>query len=198
MTAKRAKTKRVAAQAKRRGTPAKPTRAKSSAARGGLAEFMKRAYAMELEASTRYAEFADQMEVANNREVAELFRKLAGIEGLHAKKILEQMRWKAPPTDLEPFRWEGLEGPETGETNELHYLMQPYHALQIALRNEERAARFFASVARRDLPPAVLAAAKEMAEEEREHVELVKAWMARVPRPEKGWDVDLDPPNVND
>jgi len=26
----------------------------------------------------------------------------------------------------------------------------------------------------------------------------VKAWMARVPKPEKGWDVDLDPPNVYD
>jgi len=198
MTAKRAKTRRATAQAKRTRARAKPARASGAAAQGGLAEFMKRAYAMELEAATRYAEFADQMEIANNREVAELFRKLAGIEGLHAKKILQHMRWKVPPRDLEPFRWEGLEGPETGETNDLHYLMQPYHALQIALRNEERAARFFASVARRDLPPAVLAAAKEMAEEEREHVELVKAWMARVPRPEKGWDVDLDPPNVYD
>ena len=61
---------------------------------------MKQAYAMELEASTRYAEFADQMEVANNREVADLFRKLAGIEKLHASKILEHMRWKSPPADL--------------------------------------------------------------------------------------------------
>lgn len=198
MSVKRAKTTRATAQAKRRGSPAKPARAKAAAARGGLADFMKRAYAMELEASTRYAEFADQMEVANNQEVAELFRKLAGIEGLHADKILKHMRWKTPPVDLEPFRWEGLEGPETGETNDLHYLMQPYHALQIALRNEERAARFFAAIARRDLPPAVLEAAKEMAEEEREHVELVKAWIARVPKPETGWDVDLDPPNVND
>ncbi len=103
---------------------------------------MKQAYAMELEAATRYAEFADQMEVANNREVAELFRKLAGIEKLHATKILEQMGWKTPPTDLAPFRWEGLEGPETGEHNDLHYLMQPYHALQIALRNEQHAAFF--------------------------------------------------------
>jgi rubrerythrin len=198
MTAKGAKKTRTAVPAKRRSAAAKRPSRKAAAARGELAEFMKRAYAMELEASTRYAEFADQMEVANNREVAELFRKLAGIEKLHASKILEQMGWKTPPADLEPFRWEGLEGPETGETNDLHYLMQPYHALQIALRNEERAARFFASIARRDLPRTVLDAAQEMAEEEREHVELVKAWMARVPKPEKGWDTDLDPPNVYD
>jgi len=189
MTGKR-KSKDPRKSAKRRAAPAP--------AKEGFAQFMKRAYAMELEASTRYAEFADEMEVANNREVAELFRKLAGIETLHANKILEQMGWKTPPADLEPFRWEGLEGAETGEHNDLHYLMRPYHALQIALRNEERAARFFERVARRDLPPAVLEAAREMAEEEREHVELVKAWMARVPRPEKDWDVDLDPPNFND
>lgn len=198
MTAKRAKATRVATRAKRRTASTKGRQPRKTAPRGGLADFMKRAYAMELEASTRYAEFADQMEVANNREVAELFRKLAGIEKLHASKILEHMGWKSPPADLEPFRWEGLEGPETGETNDLHYLMQPYHALQIALRNEIRAARFFASVARRDLPRAVHDAAQEMAEEEREHVALVKAWMERVPKPEKGWDFDLDPPNMND
>jgi len=186
-------------------TRAKATRSKrasgertTSAAKAEYAEFMKQAYAMELEASTRYAEFADQMEVANNREVAELFRKLAVIEKRHAAKILQQMGWRTPPADLVPFRWEGLEGAETGEHNDLHYLMQPYHALQIALKNEEHAARLFASVARKKLPRAVLAAAREMAEEEREHVALVKAWMARVPKPEKGWDVDLDPPNVYD
>lgn len=195
MTAKQAKATRSTPRAKRRTTSAKRARPQAG---GGLADFMRQAYAMELEASTRYAEFADEMEVANNREVAELFRKLSGIEKLHAGKILEQMGWKTPPTDLEPFRWEGLEGAETGEHNDLHYLMRPYHALKIALRNEERAARFFERVARRDLPPAVLKAAREMAEEEREHVELVKAWLARVPKPEKDWDVDLDPPNFND
>jgi len=187
MSATRTKTKK--AKAASRAT---------KAAKAEYVEFMKQAYAMELEASTRYAEFADQMEVANNREVAELFRKLSGIEKLHATKILEQMGWTAPPADLAPFRWEGLEGAETGAHDDLHYLMQPYHALQIALRNEARAAELFASIARKKLPQAVLDAAHEMAEEEREHVELVKAWMARVPKPEKGWDVDLDPPNVND
>ena len=184
--------------ATRKRSKAPVARGTAKAAKAEYVEFMKQAYAMELEASTRYAEFADQMEVANNREVAELFRKLSGIEKLHATKILEQMGWKTPPADLEPFRWEGLEGAETAEHNDLHYLMQPYHALQIALRNEERAAQLFASIARKKLPQAVLDAAHEMAEEEREHVELVKAWMARVPKPEKGWDVDLDPPNVND
>jgi len=198
MTAKRAKAGRAPVRAAPRAAAAKRPRPQASSRRSELTDFMKKAYAMELEASARYAEFADEMEVANNREVAELFRKLAGIERLHADKILEQMGWKQPPADVEPFRWEGLEGPETGEHGDLHYLMQPYHALQIALRNEQRAAAYFASITRHNVARAVLDAANEMAQEEREHVELVKAWIARVPKPEKHWDVDLDPPNVND
>ena len=48
------------------------------------ADFMVQAYMMENDARDRYSEFADQMEVHNNLEVAQLFRRLARIEGLHA------------------------------------------------------------------------------------------------------------------
>ena len=61
---------------------------------------MVHAYAMEAEAAERYAEFADSMEVHNNREVAELFRKLSRIEQRHADQILEQMGWKQSPVRL--------------------------------------------------------------------------------------------------
>jgi rubrerythrin len=37
-----------------------------------------------------------------------------------------------------------------------------------------------------------------MAEEEREHVELVEKWLAKYPEPEAGWDDDPDPPNALD
>jgi hypothetical protein len=45
-------------------------------------DLMAHAYAMELEASERYSEFADVTH--NNREVSDLFAKLAKIEQLHA------------------------------------------------------------------------------------------------------------------
>ena len=41
------------------------------------AEFMARAYTIELEATERYAQFAEQLETHNNGEVAALFRRLA-------------------------------------------------------------------------------------------------------------------------
>ena len=184
-------------KAARATTPKKPRANGTRAAAGPYAQFMARAYAMETDAAERYADFADQMDVHNNPEVAELFRKLSSIEALHAKRILDEMGWKQPPRA--PLAWDEAEPPETTAHTELHYLMQPYHALQLALRNEQRAEQFFARIARaRKAPPEVRRAATELAEEEREHVRLIREWMKRVPKPEKDWDRDPDPPGLSD
>ena len=164
-----------------------------------LNEFMTLALAMETEAAERYAEFADAMEMHNNLEVAALFRKMANIEGKHATQIMAEMGWKEPPA-MPPGRatWEGFEAPETAPGDEVHYLMQPYHALQLALQSEERAALFFARLARAATVGTVRKAALELEAEEREHVELVKAWLAKVPKPDLDWAVDPDPPSYTD
>lgn len=156
-------------------------------------EFMARAWAMEVEAAERYAELAEQMDTHHNTEVAELFAKLARIEGLHRDQIAAQMGWSRPP-DTASFRWEAPEGPETTDYGDLHYLMQPYHALKLAEHNEARAAEFFERLAAAKLPAEVRAAALEMAAEEREHVRLIREWLLKYPEPEAGWDEDPDPP----
>ena len=162
-------------------------------------DFMARAYVMEIDASERYDDFADQMEVHNNLDVAQLFRKLSQIEGLHAKRILKEMGWKKPPKTLLAWRWDDAEPPETAAVTDLHYLMQPWHALEIALRNELRAEKFFARIVRSvKTPAAVKKVAADMAAEEREHVRLIRDWMKRVPEPEPGWDRDPDPPVYSD
>ena len=164
-----------------------------------FADFMARAYVMEIDASERYADFADQMEVHNNLEVAQLFRKLSRIEGLHAKRILEEMGWKQPPKTLLAWRWDDAEPPETAPVTDLHYLMQPWHALEIALRNERRAEKFFARIVRSVKTPAALKKiAAEMADEEREHVRLILDWRKRARKPERGGDRDPDPPVYSD
>jgi rubrerythrin len=163
-----------------------------------LRELMARACALEAEAAKRYAELAGLMRTHHNAEVAELFGKLARIEGLHRDKILVRMGWEAPP-DPDAFRWQTPEGPETTDFGDLHYLMTPWHALKLAEHNEMRAAEFFARLAaQRDLAPDLRAAAAENAAEEREHVALVRAWLARVPEPRTDWDEDVDPPNAVD
>ena len=156
---------------------------------------MAQALAMEFDAVARYTEFADAMDVHNNREVAAMFRTMAGYEGKHAQQIMDQMGWTEPPAPPPGgYGWQALEAPETVPADEVHYLMQPWHALKLALAAEERAEAFFGELAQATTDDAVRAAALEMQAEEREHVELVKAWLAKVPVPEKDWAVDPDPP----
>jgi rubrerythrin len=179
----------------------KRTAAKAAAKSAPLAsasDFMAHAYAMEAEASERYAEFADSMEMHNNREVAELFRKLSRIEQLHADQILEQMGWKQPPASSADVSWKGAEGPETADPTELHYLMQPFHALQIALHNEKRARDFFAHLAKVTTNAGVRKGALEMEQDEAEHVRLIEEWLKRTPKPDANWEADQDPPMLSD
>jgi len=161
-------------------------------------DFMARAYAMELEATERYAQFAEQLDAHNNGEVARLFRKLAEIEALHAKRILDEMKWPSIPALPPVYAWEGPEGPETAPFDSLHYLMQPWHALEIALQCEVQAQRYFEDIADGEAPRQVRAAAAEMAEEEREHVRLIRDWMKKVPKPPADWDRDPDPPRMSE
>jgi len=179
---------------------AKATKAKTGkAAPHTLDEFMREALVMEVEAAQRYAELADAMETHNNLEVAALFRKMAVIEGKHAAQIMAEMGWTAmPEARAATASWEGFEAPETTPGDEVHYLMQPYHALELALANEQRAERFFARLARVATTAAVRKAARELQEEEREHVELVRAWMKKVPQPDADWANDPDPPVYTD
>jgi rubrerythrin len=158
---------------------------------------MAYACAMEVEATERYAELAELMDTHHNREVAELFAKLARIEGKHRDQIMQQMGWTTTPA-TSSLRWETPEGPETTDYGDLHYLMTPYHALKLAQHNERRAAEFFEHFAVAKVPAAVQASAAEMAAEEREHVRLIEEWLARFPEPEPGWDEDPDPPAVAD
>jgi len=162
------------------------------------ADFMAQAYTMEIEATERYAQFAEQLDTHNNREVADLFRKLSKIEALHAKRIVEEMRWPSVPALPAPCPWPEGEGPESAPLDSLHYLMQPYHALQLALACEQRAQQHFESIAAGKAPKKVRAAAAEMAAEEREHVRLIEEWLERVPQPSADWDHDPDPPRMNE
>ena len=221
---RRSRRKTTKAKPKRSAKTAKPKTGKAAAAKGiatsrgprrrsdrgrgrgrpraaprTLDEFMREALVMEIEAAQRYAEFADAMETHNNLEVAALFRKMAGIEGKHAEQIMAEMGWTAVPAPrTASASWEGVEAPETTPGDEVHYLMQPYHALELALVNEQRAERFFARLARVATTAAVRKAARELQEEEREHVLLVRAWMKKVPKPDADWANDPDPPVYTD
>ena len=166
---------------------------------GTLHDFMRQALQMELDAAARYAEFADAMETHNNLEVAALFRKMAEIEGKHADQIMSEMGWSEMPGPITARpAWEGFEAPETVPIDEVHYLMQPFHALTLALESEERAERFFGQIAEAATTESVRKAALGLQEEEREHVELIRKWLAKTPKPDRDWADDPDPPRYTD
>jgi len=160
-----------------------------------LGELLAHAHAIETDAVERYRMLADQMEVHHNRALAEIFRELAGHEEKHAAEILAQAGDIELP-DLKPseFKWPGMESPEAAELDEMHYLMTPWHALQMALRAEQRAHAFFAHMAETAGEPEMKKWAEEFREEEAEHVELVLRLLEKYPEPEDGWQDDPDPP----
>jgi rubrerythrin len=164
-----------------------------------LEELMIQALAMERGAVDRYTEFADALEMHNNQEVAQLFRTMAGYEAKHAAQIMKQMGWKElPELPRHSAYGPGHEDPETAPIDGVHYLMQPWHALQLALASERRAEAFFAVLARLATSEPVRKAALEMQAEEAEHVALIQAWIAKVPPPDKDWALDPDPPRYTD
>jgi rubrerythrin len=169
----------------------------SAGSPANLEALMSQALAMEQEAAQRYAELADAMEMHNNADVAELFRRMAAIEGRHAAQIMQRMGLDHAPAPSPAPAWEGLEAAETVGIDDVHYLMRPWHALQLALRAEQRAERFFGALASSAADPSVRSAALELQHEEHEHVELIRAWLAKVPQPEPDWAVDPDPPRYD-
>jgi rubrerythrin len=162
-----------------------------------LDELMAQALAIEREAAERYTEFADAMDVHNNTDVAQLFRTMAGYEAKHAQQIMEEMGWVEIPA-MPAGAWPNFEPPESVPMQDVHYLMQPWHALQLALAAEQRAEAFFADLAGKVTDGPIRAAALHMRAEESEHVALVKAWLAKVPPPDKDWQDDPDPPRYMD
>lgn len=162
-----------------------------------VVDLLERAYAMELEAAGRYDEFAAQMELHNNLETAALFRQFAEVERKHAAAItLELTERGINATRMPPLAVPGEEGLETALEDELHYLMTPYHALEIALRNEERAFAFFDDLAERPLSADVRKLARRFAEEEEKHIRLVRDRLSRMPAPSEDWSYDPDAPRM--
>ena len=160
------------------------------------ADLLAHAHAMEWEAHSRYLDLADQLEMHHNYEVAELFRKMAGVELLHVQKILERAGDATlPKRSPWAYNWPGAEPPEAVGIEEVHYLMTPHQALSLALAAEQNALAFYENILAAGGEAETLALARELAAEEREHVALVEAWLAKYPEPEPGWAEDPDPPS---
>ena len=160
-----------------------------------LNDLLAVAYQIEIDAVERYNVLADQMETHNNPELVKVFRDLARAEGIHG----EEIRRLAGDFDVvnharQIARFRRAESPEEAALDSAHYLMTPWHALQLSLAGEKRALAYFGRVVEAATDPKVKAMAEELMEEETEHVNLVNRLLLRYPRPDDSWAEDPDPP----
>ena len=165
-----------------------------------VADLLAIAYRIELDAVERYGLLADQMETHNNPELTKVFRDLSKAESIHAAEIREM----AGDTDLNGRAnalhsiWPKGESPEEVDLGAAHYLMTPWHALQLCLAGEKRALAFFTSIAGTAKDAKVKEMAAELVEEEAEHVNLVYRLMRKYPEPKDSWCQESDPPAAQD
>ena len=165
-----------------------------------VADLLAIAYRIELDAVERYGLLADQMETHNNPELTKVFRDLSRAESIHAAEIREM----AGDTDLNGRAnalhsiWPKGESPEEVDLGAAHYLMTPWHALQLCLAGEKRALAFFTSIAETAKDAKVKEMAAELVEEEAEHVNLVYRLMRKYPEPMDSWCQEGDPPAAQD
>lgn len=160
-----------------------------------LAEFLAHAITLEEESAHRFDELADALEVHHNGEVVELFRKMAHYSRLHLAEARDAAKGMTLPHYAPwEYKWPDAEAPETVDVDAIHYKMTPHHALTAALHSEQRGYAFYRGLVDTVEDEDVRKLAHEFADEEASHVRLLEEWLLKYPRPEAGWDEDMDPP----
>lgn len=159
--------------------------------------FLAYSIALEEEAAARHDELADMLDVHHNPGVASTFRKLAHYSRLHAQEIRDHATGRTLP-EIAPwdFGWDDMEGPETTDIGAVNYLLNTAQALTIAMRNEKRAHDFYLSIGRHSPAEDVRKLAREFADEEKEHLELLEMWMDKTDEPVDEQPFDPDPPHM--
>lgn len=162
----------------------------SAATASDVLVFLAHALALEQAAARRYEELADSAAARNHPEVGALFRDLAYHSHRHASDVAAagEAVGGIPAMAAWEFTWYASDPPEAAAPSNRLHLTDPHAALQVALQCEERALRYYRAIASDTNDPEVARLAKEFAEEEEEHVEIVFQSLGRYPTPtDLGW-----------
>ena len=155
-------------------------------------ELYAHAIAIEREAAERYAQFSERMGDLGNDGVAELFARLAAMEGEHLQALLERSRGLALPKVDDDYRWIEAGRPDEAARELVFRLMTPRQALAIALKAELRAEAFFERVYLTAKDPGLRDLAKEMAAEELEHAATIERLIPAMAEPVVDWEKVYD------
>lgn len=160
-------------------------------------ELLARTLAMLSEMVERYELFADQMEVMNNPEAAELFRWLKKKQNSRTRVVQELSEGLTLP-HISPWDYDWDDAINTGVPghSSAHYMMTPYHTLTLAMDVEQSATELFQQIEQGSTVPEVQKLARSFAREASDFRDYLKQKRAAYPLPEAGWDEDEDPPSL--
>ncbi|MBK8177117.1 MAG: 2Fe-2S iron-sulfur cluster binding domain-containing protein [Rhodospirillales bacterium] len=143
-----------------------------------VGDFLAHAVAVEQSAADHFDELAESMDGCGNKEVAELFRQLAGYSRLH----LQDAKERASAIDVtgrmpKEYDWPDMEAPEQTELWAGDSSLTRSDALKAALKGETRGFEFYHYVAETTADAEIRALAKEFRKEEQEHVKILERWI---------------------
>lgn len=139
----------------------------------------------------RYRDLASAFDVACNPETAAIFRTLAEEAEARAASVPE-----VTPVPASALNWFDS-APEIADPDSVHFLMLPWHALDLAWHTEERLRLYYAGVAAESRDSRVRAVAADLV---RRTQDRQATWAERrdaLPKPAAGWWVDEDGPNLD-
>jgi rubrerythrin len=135
---------------------------------------------VEEEACERYQDLAQQMEAHNTPAAAEFFRFMVLNEAKHGHELTLRRRelFGTAPTRIDRTMLWSVEAPEF---DEVRAFMPTRAALEVAMRAEEKAYRFFVDTTKHVKDPGVRALFEELTEEELVHQDLVRREIEKLP-----------------
>lgn len=141
--------------------------------------FLAHTVRLEQEAALRFEQLADAMQTAGNREVAQLFKRLAHFSRLHLADATARSGFRDIP-DLGPkeFNWPDIESPETAAIWAADPFIGCEQALQVALDAETAGLHFYSDILDSTADPEIKRFAQEFVNEEGQHVAELERWLS--------------------
>lgn len=163
-----------------------------------LGVFLAHSATLESESAERFFELAEMMLVHNNRQLHDLFSRLAQYSVQHVEEV-EAICAQHDLPDIKPweFHWPEQEAPENISYENAHYLMSPEQALQQVVLAEQRARDFYQSIADKANDVTIKRHALSFAAEEQEHVDAALGMKGSFQQPSSiDQKLDMDPPHT--
>ena len=141
--------------------------------------FLAHSIKLEQEAALRFGQLADAMVSAGNREVAQLFKRLAEYSRMHMADARQRAGFREiPQMKSDEFEWPDIESPETAAIWAADPFIGREQALQVALEAESASLAYYRDILDTTGDPEIRRFAAEFVEEESQHVAELERWLA--------------------